>query len=179
MLENTKACQYVQHTKNVVDYCKKIGKKEKANNEVLIPAAILHDIGRYKDNSLQGHVDEGLLIVKDILKQICYPEQYIDDIIIAIDEHHCDLPNKIPSTIEGRILLDADRIEIVGPYGMTRWFLAIDGTTSPQDACKMWLGLSERKALGRNTFFCTDAGESFGMNLYEYSKIFCMDIINR
>jgi len=87
------------------------------------------------------------------------------------------LPSKLPASIEGKVLLDADRVEIVGPYGMTRWFLSIDGTNSPQMACKIWLELSERKTLGLNSFFCTKTGEQFGIDGFEYSRKFCEGII--
>lgn len=178
LLKESLAFQYVQHTKRVIDNCEIIGYKENADFSILIPAAILHDVGRCKDNSLSGHVDEGVLIARDLLVHNSYSEKQITDITLAIKEHHLDLPNGMPSTVEGRVLLDADRIEIVGSYGMARWFLAIDNTASPEDACQMWLGLSKRKATGKETFFCTVAGEDFGLERFAYSKNLCLEILN-
>lgn len=177
-LSDTIACQYIQHTKNVVDYCKVLGNIEGADMDILIPAAILHDVGRCKDNSLLGHIEKGLPIAEEILRKNKYSEEQINKILLAIEEHHDDLPVRIPSTIEGRILLDADRLEIVGEYGMARWLLSFDVTFSPQEACQLWLDLSKRKDAERYTFFCTDAGEKMGINGFKFCEKFCNGIIN-
>lgn len=177
-LKNTIACQYIEHTKKVINYCCILGELEKSNMELLIPAAILHDVGRCKDNSLLGHVEKGVPIAKKILIENNYSENQIDLILKAIAEHHSDLPNMIPSTIEGKVLLDADRIEIVGNYGMARWLLSLESTFSPQVACQLWLNLSLRRINGRKTFFCTNAGEEFGLKGFEFCENFCKGIID-
>lgn len=178
LLRETIACQYINHTKKVIDYCEMLGAEENANMELLIPAAILHDVGRCKDNGLVGHVEKGLPIAKEILTLNHYSDEKIDLILKAVAEHHVDLPKIIPSTIEGQVLLDADRMEIVGKYGMARWLLSFDVTISPQKACQLWLDLSIRRVVGRKTFFCTDAGEKMGYQNFEFCEKFCKDIIN-
>lgn len=178
LLKETIACQYINHTKKVIHYCEILGAMEKANMDLLIPAAILHDVGRCKDNSLLGHVEKGLPIANKILSENHYNKEQIDLILKAIAEHHLDLPQMIPSTVEGRVLLDADRIEIVGKYGMARWLLSFDVTFSPQKACQLWLDLSVRRAAGKKTFFCTDSGEEIGYQGFEFCEKFCKDIIN-
>lgn len=178
LLKDTIACQYVEHTKKVINYCRKLGAIEGANMKLLIPAAILHDVGRCKDNSLLGHVEKGIPIARRILTECDYKEEQINLILQVIAEHHADLPEMIPSSIEGRVLLDADRLEIVGEYGMARWLLCSDNTISPQKACQLWLNLSLRKAPNRKTFFCTDAGEEMGNQGFEFCEMFCRGIIH-
>jgi uncharacterized protein len=177
-LANTLAFQYISHTNRVVDYCSNLGEQERADMSLLIPAAILHDIGRMNDMSLQGHVNESVTISKPILLESEYSIKQVEQILQIISEHHFDLPVQTPTTIEAKVLMDADRLEIVGAFGLTRWFLAIDATHSPEEACSQWLALSKRTIPGRETFFCTKAGEKTGVEGFQYAKHYCLEVVN-
>jgi uncharacterized protein len=116
-----------EHTKRVIDICKKIGKKMKADMEVLIPAAILHDIGRNHDN----HALHSARIAREILEEFNYPK--IDEIVHAIEVHSFTSGGK-SITIEAQILSDADKLDALGAIGIYRsaqygveYLLDIDG----------------------------------------------------
>jgi dTMP kinase len=91
--------------------------------EVLLAAVILHDLGRADSDhrhgleSIEASVDQARLILKH-LHHVDLPGEKIDRILRAIDEH--DQPELRPSTVEGRILKDADFLAGFGAWGILR-----------------------------------------------------------
>ena len=90
---------------------KKLIVEEEGDEKVLIPAAILHDIGikecEKKYNSVSGHLQEkeGPSIAKKILNKINYPNKYISEILEIIGNHHS--PNKL-KTDNFQLLYESD-----------------------------------------------------------------------
>jgi uncharacterized protein len=109
------------HIMRVVATCKKLGAQVGANLDVLIPAAMLHDIVNVpKDHpertlASQKAADEA----KNILKQLKYSQEEVDRISTVITEHSYSLGKK-PSSIESGILQDADRLDALGAIGIMR-----------------------------------------------------------
>jgi dTMP kinase len=87
--------------------------------DVITAAVIMHDLGR-SDPDLHGRgsVDESVAHARRILKRIDFPLDKVERVITAIDEH--DKPKVRPSTIEGRILKDADFLGGFGAWGLLR-----------------------------------------------------------
>lgn len=113
----------LDHTMRVVGTCEIIGRREEAVMEILIPAALLHDIARPVEEA-QGipHEEEGARIAEKFLRSITYPEEYINPILHAIRTHryHSIHP---PETQEAMILSDADKLDAMGAVGIGRAFM--------------------------------------------------------
>ena len=97
--------------------------------EVITAAVIMHDLGR-EDPNLHGQesIDKSIAHAREVLGRIDFPSDKVEQVIIAIDEH--DKPEMQPSTIEGRILKDADFLGGFGAWGILRicmWAGETDG----------------------------------------------------
>ena len=84
-----------------------------ADMGVLIPAAILHDIGRGHDN----HAHHSGIMTREILQEYGY--QKIDEIVHAIEVHSFSAGGEA-KTIEAQILSDADKLDAMGAIGAYR-----------------------------------------------------------
>ena len=88
--------------------------------DVLIAAALLHDIGRDGENG--GHNVVGAEMARNFLKGIDFPEEKIESVYHAIITHSNGM-NGEQKTIEAKILYDADKLEAIGVMGIARAFL--------------------------------------------------------
>ncbi|MDH3617328.1 MAG: HD domain-containing protein [Nitrosopumilus sp.] len=116
------------HVMRVYKNAQKLCKKEKANEKLVLSAALLHDIVSYpksdkrsKSSSLKS-ADEA----KKILKKLGFPNPEIQIISDAIRDHSFSR-GKTPTTLEGKILQDADRLDAIGAIGIARVF-AVGGS---------------------------------------------------
>ena len=123
-----KSAHYLDHTIRVYDLCKKIGKNYPINERVLDPAALLHDVGRIKeDENITGtvcHAEESVKIAVPILIENNYSPKEISDISHCILTHRYRTRER-PETIESKILFDCDKLDILGAIGIMRgtmWF---------------------------------------------------------
>ncbi len=113
------------HTLRVYSLCKRIGKAERVNMEVLLAAAYLHDIGRsYQDNSNGSicHAEKGAGIAEPMLKALYLADSNRENIVHCIKSHRFRSNNK-PKTPEARVLFDADKIDSIGAVGVARAYL--------------------------------------------------------
>ncbi len=85
-------------------------------------AALLHDIADYKFNN--GDEEVGLKITREWLSSLKVPEEIIVqvcEIIKQISFKGAGVESK-PSSIEGEIVQDADRLDALGAIGIARCF---------------------------------------------------------
>lgn len=104
-----------EHVERVYNTCIYIGRVEKANMKILLPAALLHDVVREEEN----HAKAGAENAKLILRRYGYPPFEIEKITNAISTHSFS-GNKPPETLEGKILSDADKLDALGALGIYR-----------------------------------------------------------
>jgi len=111
------------HVMRVYKNAQKICKKEKANEKLVLSAALLHDIVSYpkSDKRSKSSSIESAKKSKQILKKYDFASDEITIICDAIKDHSFS-QNKIPTTIEGKILQDADRLDALGAIGIARVF---------------------------------------------------------
>lgn len=112
------------HVYRVFKLAQEIGKKEKADFDILVPAALFHDIIVYrKDNpKSKNETNESAEYAKNILKKIKdYPQNKIEQVVICIKQ--CSFSKGIkPDLLESKILQDADRLEATGAISIMRTF---------------------------------------------------------
>lgn len=117
----------LDHILRVYNLCILLSKfEENVDLEVLIPAALLHDIARVKEShDKTGKLDHAVLgsqIAEGILRDLEYEEEKIKKIKHCIIAHRFRSGNA-PKTIEAKILFDADKIDGLGAVGIARTFM--------------------------------------------------------
>ena len=107
----------IKHAHRVLGYAQKILEDEKGNEEVVVAAAVLHDIGIHaaekKHGSTAGRFQEieGPPIAENILDKLNFPKEKIGSVLEIIAHHHT--PGKI-ETLDFKILYDADWLVNLG-----------------------------------------------------------------
>ena len=116
-----------EHVIRVYENAKKISEKENANTKLVLCAALLHDIVSFpkSDKRSKTASTKSSIEAKKILKALNFPEKEIKIIVDAIESHSFS-KNKIPKTLESKILQDADRLDAIGAIGIARAF-AVSG----------------------------------------------------
>jgi uncharacterized protein len=111
------------HFKRVVRIAKEICAKEKARVEVVIPAAWLHDFVIVPKSDPRRKIASRLSADEAVkfLREISYPEIYLEDIAHAIAAHSFSA-NIETKTLEAKIVQDADRLDGLGAIGVARCF---------------------------------------------------------
>jgi len=118
-------CHDWTHVERVRDMALAIGKKEKANLQILASACLLHDIGRraeMKNGGTSCHAEEGERIARKFLRKLKLDENIVDNICHCIICHRYRNEH-IPQTIEAKVVFDADKLDSIGAVGVARDFL--------------------------------------------------------
>jgi len=105
------------HLERAFGWCQKIGRERNAEMEVLLTAALLHDIGLTIDRA--KHYEAGLPKARVFLEELGFKEDEIRRILHVI-EAHSRYGGPDPQSLEAKILQDVDAIEYVGAVGLVR-----------------------------------------------------------
>ncbi|MCH7966806.1 MAG: HD domain-containing protein [Thaumarchaeota archaeon] len=121
-MENDSAHDY-EHTMRVYKNAQQICKKEKANEPLVLCAALLHDLVSHSKSDKHSKLSsiESAKKSKKILEKFDFSKKDITIISDAIRDHSFS-QSKIPKTLEGQILQDADRLDALGAIGIARVF---------------------------------------------------------
>ncbi len=112
----------IGHSLRVLKNVEVIAEEKKSDLEILIPAAIFHDIVNYPKNNPKSkfHAEESADEAARILSAMHeFPKDKISLIAYAIRVHGSKV---IPNTIEAKILQDADNLDITGAIIVMRMF---------------------------------------------------------
>ena len=111
------------HIMRVYKNAQQIIKKEKVNETLVLSAVLLHDVVSFpkSDKHSKNSSIESAKKAKTILKKYDFTSDEITIVCDAISEHSFS-QKKIPKTIEGKILQDADRLDALGAIGIARVF---------------------------------------------------------
>jgi len=122
IMDNDSAHDF-DHVMRVYGNAQKICKQEKANEKLVLCAALLHDIVSYPKSDKRSKMSstESAKKSKIILKEYDFTTDEILVISDAIRDHSFS-QNKIPESIVGKILQDADRLDAIGAIGIARVF---------------------------------------------------------
>ena len=118
------AAHDISHVKRVVRNCFYLTDKERANSQITIPAAWLHDcVAVAKDHPDRAR--SSVLAAEAgtaFLAEISWPEETLPLIYHAIEAHSfsAGIP---PDTLEARVVQDADRLDSLGAIGIARCLL--------------------------------------------------------
>jgi len=118
-LANNDPAHDFQHVMRVYRNAERICKKEKGNKKLVLSAVLLHDL--VKSSNKKNSANASAKLSEKILKENSFSNDEITTICDAIREHSFS-KGKTPSTIEGKILQDADRLDAIGAIGLARVF---------------------------------------------------------
>jgi uncharacterized protein len=122
VFENAAGSHDWDHTLRVYRLCERIGPPEGADMDVLRMAAILHDIGRCRQDRSGGavcHAEIGADMAKEILADCPLPEHRKANVLHCIASHRFR-KGLAPGTVEAKVLFDADKIDAIGAVGVAR-----------------------------------------------------------
>ena len=117
-----------EHIMRVYNNARKLSKIEKANQKLVLCAALLHDLVSYpkSDKRSKTASTKSAQEAQKILHKYNFTDAEIKIICEAIQDHSFS-KNKTPNTLEGKILQDADRLDAIGAIGIARVF-AVSGS---------------------------------------------------
>lgn len=93
-----------------------------ADAEILFLAVLLHDVEQPFDDK-KHHVSRSAAVAARLLSEIAYPSERAARVLRVIREHSTEEVERTPPTsIEARILFDADKVDGFGPHGILRVF---------------------------------------------------------
>lgn len=106
------------HMKRVANVAREIAKQENANEFICELGGWLHDVGDYKlfadPKKAIDQMEQFLRSIKLTNKEIQLVDRAIQDVSFS--------KGKIPITLEGKIVQDADRLDAIGAIGIARTF---------------------------------------------------------
>lgn len=106
------------HIERVVKVARRIAQQEKANLFLVELAAWLHDVGDYK---LHDGVDKSEELIRAFLSELNLSEQIISQTIEIVSQVSFSKGNQ-PTSLEAKIVQDADRLDALGAIGIARVF---------------------------------------------------------
>ena len=111
------------HTERVFKLVTIIAEKEGSNLEIVQTAALLHDVAREKEacGEVECHAEQGAKDAGKILQETDFDKSKIPLVVDCIAAHRFS-KGPVPKTLEGKILQDADRLDVLGAIGIARVF---------------------------------------------------------
>lgn len=114
-----------EHTDRVVNVAVHIAQKENADIDIVTAAALLHDIGRNKQDQAKGTISHAVISAKmalPILDEAGFNDEESCAVIHCIESHRYR-SGPAPDTIEAKCLFDADKLDAIGAIGIGRAFV--------------------------------------------------------
>ncbi len=163
----------LNHALRVRDWARKLADEEGANCEIVELAALLHDIGRTGVEKSHAESSAGLAV--SVLTKLGYKQTVIEEVRAAVISHSRESGYE-PSTLEAKILYDADKLDFVGPVGIARlfsWGGAAGWKMIGENSCKEFY---EQRIRHYEEHLFTAAGKTCFKPLLEYMEKFWGDL---
>jgi uncharacterized protein len=120
------------HVLRVLRLAERIGQAERADLEILRAAALLHDVARGEEGD---HAEMAAERAREILTG--HSPERVERVVEAIRSHRFR-SGPAPTSLEARILYDADKLDAMGAIGVARAY-AVAG----QSGQRLWAPLAE------------------------------------
>ncbi len=137
--------------------------------EVLRLSILLHDIDE-PYNKKSNHVALSMRKAESVLSKIGYPKSGIEKVITIISEHSTEHIDEVkPSSLEARILFDADKLDGVGASGIARVFSLFGQSGKTPLEAIAWYRMKIEKSLSNMQ---TEEGKQLFVERLEYVEQF-------
>jgi uncharacterized protein len=110
------------HIDRVFKMATHLQEMEGGDKEIIQIAALLHDISDHKMNG--GILNHGGTVASELLAELNYPSEkikWVSEIIDAVSFKGALVADQM-SSLEGKIVQDADRLDAIGAMGIARAF---------------------------------------------------------
>jgi len=109
------------HSQAVRKVAKKIMEKEGGDSDVIEMACLFHDIERGKSGPLE-HAEAGAKTTRKAMEEIGFDKDFTDKVVHCVESHSQPWSKNgpEPSTIEAKIVYDADMVQQVSPFGLIK-----------------------------------------------------------
>ncbi len=120
LLSNDNSGHGIDHVERVLNLTLKFAEKENANKEISSLIALLHDVDDYKLFGIKNA--ENLTNAKRIMEDCNIDEDTQKQVILALNNigYSKRLKGCCPTTLEGKIVSDADMCDALGANGILR-----------------------------------------------------------
>lgn len=129
--DTSHAFDHIQRVYKIAVY---LAKQEKADVEIVQLGSLLHDIGRIEG---EPHAALGARITDEILKEIDYPQKRRKLVSRIVRFHGLEDREKL-KTMEEKVVWDADKIDLIGMFGIVRIFHFYGNFMAFDRALKRW-----------------------------------------
>ena len=110
------------HLVRVMALAERIAAREGGDLPTIWAAVALHDIGQERERRHGGdHAFIGADLAGELLSGTAFPQQALPAVQQAIRDHRMT-GGRVPQSLEGRILYDADKIDCLGATGIGRLY---------------------------------------------------------
>lgn len=169
------------HVKRVEALAEKLVEKEDADIEIVKASALLHDIGRGKEDEgfIENHAEWGAEKSGEILEELGFKKDFIRSVQHCVRSHrYSKRPD--PDTLEAEVLSDADNLDALGASGIARTFTyggergksiadpALPANEDDSVAGKTSLNHLEKKILNLKDWMYTDSGLEIAEERHRY-----------
>ena len=144
------------HVKRVFSLAMRIGTILEANLRVLGAAALLHDVGRAReDETGVSHSIVSGEMSAEILEEVGFTQDEIQSVRDVIRTHRFS-EGLTPTSLEGEILSDADKLDALGAIGV---FRAIAQAATTGVGAEGFLRHADEKLLALHQMMYTEEGK--------------------
>jgi len=180
------------HVLRVLALCKKMMNELGANERVLIPAALLHDMVCLPKSHQDSSSSSSLAALKsiEILEGYGFSKTELENISNAVEDHSYSR-GRVPHSLEGKILQDADRLDALGAIGILRCASVATSMGSsfyddddlwaknrPLNDKKFMIDHYEKKLFKLPSLMNTNWAKKEASNRVEFMKLFLGQFVN-
>lgn len=110
------------HIQRVYAMAQRIGTAEGADMEIVLAAALLHDIqgSHPAEDERANHHFQSADLAADILREEGWTEERIQAVQHCIRAHRYRDNREPPATLEAKVLFDSDKLDVLGAVGVAR-----------------------------------------------------------
>ncbi len=111
-----------QHILRVYNMAVHLHNVEGGNREIIELAALLHDVSDHKYNG--GNFDEGWQVARQVIIDFGGTEELANSVadVVKVVSFKGALVEDVETSLEGKIVRDADRLDAIGSIGIARTF---------------------------------------------------------
>jgi len=136
--------------------------------EALEIACHIHDLSQSYEGKKADHVANSMTEGEKSLRKVNYPEDRIHQVLQIISEHSSE-DIKTPSSIEAKILFDADKLDGLGAIGIARVFALCGQQGLSIDETVEWYRAKIKKAI---PYMQTEIGKEIAEKQLKYVNSF-------